>query len=217
MSQHLRGKWLIEIAEMSAMSRAENAALKAFVTRSVERYRPPYGRLEVVEPRQCVFVGTTNKSTYLHDETGGRRFWPVKVGEIDVDALARDRDQLFAEALIEYRDGAKWWPDREFERRHIAAEQEDQFEGDPWEDAIHSYLAGRVRVTISEVAHGALDMKTDRIGTADQRRISSVLTKEGGLQPAIIRAALTFRPEHDACRTMSYFSYIFHLSARTHR
>jgi len=178
-AQHVRGKWLIEIAELSAIGRADVEALKAFISRQIERFRPSYGRKEVIEPRQCVFVGSTNKSAYLKDETGARRFWPVKVGKIDLDALAHDRDQLFAEAVYRYGASEQWWPDAEFEREHIKPQQDDRFESDAWEQAIAAYIAPLSRVRVTEVAREALSIETSKIGTAEQRRVAAVLTTLG--------------------------------------
>lgn len=178
-SQHLNGKWLIEVSEMHAMNRAASAQLKAFITRAVERYRPSYGRKEVIEPRQCVFIGTTNKDTYLRDETGGRRFWPVKCGTIDIDALIRDRDQLFAEAVVRYRRDKCWWPDKDLERDHIMPQQAQRYEGDAWEDKISLFLETQTRVTIGEVGEHALGFQSVRFGVADQRRIAAALEQLG--------------------------------------
>jgi len=93
-----RGVWIIELSELDSLSHSEVARIKAFMSRTTDRFRPPYGMRLVESPRQCVFAGTVNHSAYLRDETGGRRFWPIACGRIDVDALARDRDQLWAEA-----------------------------------------------------------------------------------------------------------------------
>lgn len=189
LSMHLRGKWLIEISELSAIGRAEAGALKAFLSQTEERYTPKFGHYEVIEPRQCVFIGTTNKHAYLRDETGGRRFWPIKCGTIDAEGLARARDQLFAEAVWAYRNGVPWWPDRAFEAAHIKPEQDSRYESDVWEDAIRAYLdaeppdyAGespKVATSIWEIARKALSMQDNRIGTADTRRIGAALEQLG--------------------------------------
>ena len=178
-SQHLRGKWLLEVTEMHAMGRAETALLKAFITRTVERYRPSYGRRETIEPRQCVFIGTTNKSVYLRDETGGRQFWPITCGRIDVEALAKDRDQIFAEAVQLYHAGTPWWPSRQFEQKHIAPEQDDRYEADIWEDKIVEFLHGLDKTTVGEIARNGLFIETPRLGTSDQRRITAILEHLG--------------------------------------
>jgi predicted P-loop ATPase len=178
-SQHLRGKWLIEVSEMHAMNRAETSLLKSFISRRIERYRPPWGRLQVTEPRQCVFIGTTNKDAYLRDETGGRRFWPVKCGRIDIDGLTDDRDQLFAESVDLYRRGVQWWPDKDFECVHIMPEQAARYESDAWEETVAAYIGARAKVTVGDIARFGLCIETARLGTADQRRITAILTALG--------------------------------------
>jgi predicted P-loop ATPase len=186
-SQHLRGKWLVEVAEMHALGKAGNAALKSFLTRQTERYRPTFGRREVVEPRQCVFIGTQNLSAYLHDETGGRRYWPVRVTSIDHAALSHDRDQLLAEAVHRYREGERWWPDGDFEAEHIRPQQEARFEGDAWEEMIREHLervgkfnldAAR-RTTMVAIARDAIGLDADRLTVPEQRRIGACLGRLG--------------------------------------
>jgi len=184
-SLHLRGKWLVEISEMHAFNRAESTHLKQFITQTTERYRPPYGRGDVTEPRQNLFIGTTNKEIYLKDETGGRRFWPVKTGTLNVEWITANRNQLFAEAVTAYNAGAQQWPDRKFEREHIRPHQEARFDSDAWEEPITDWLNRTTLpdVTILEVAQGALgyghgegSTPVNRLGRADQNRIAAVLT-----------------------------------------
>lgn len=178
-SQHLRGKWIIEIAEMAAFDKAEATLLKSFISRSTEMYRPPFGRVEVDEPRQCVFMGTTNKSNYLKDETGNRRFWPIACTKIDIAGLIKNRDQLFAEALVLYHQGVKWWPDKDFEATHIKPQQDARYDADPWEEAIETYLMTQATTTINSVAVGALSLDVNRMGRAEQNRICRTLENLG--------------------------------------
>ena len=172
---HLRGKWGVEIAELHAFNRAESTLLKQFVTRREEKYRPPYGRMEVDEPRQCVFIGTTNKDTYLRDETGGRRFWPVVTGVIDIEALTRDRDQLLAQAVWEFRKGVPWWPDRVFEERQITPQQNARYEQDAWFTKVYDHLLSRTETTIAAIAGDALFIQTAHLDRGQQVRIAAIL------------------------------------------
>jgi predicted P-loop ATPase len=135
-SQHLRNKWLVEVSELTFFRQADVENLKAFISRTHERYLPRYARNEVTEPRQCGFVGTTNQETYLHDATGGRRFWPHRTGAIDIGALTQDREQLWAEVVAAYHANEHWWPEQGFEAQTIKPEQEARYEVDSWAEPI---------------------------------------------------------------------------------
>jgi predicted P-loop ATPase len=118
---------------------------------------------------------------FLRDETGGRRFWPTTVGEIDLDLLKEKRDQLFAEAVIRYCRGERWWPSAEFEREHISHQQEERYEADEWEGPINEYLSKleKKKTTIMSVAEHALRLEVAKLGTAEQRRISTAMERAG--------------------------------------
>ncbi len=129
-AMQVRGVWVVELSELGTLGRAETAREKAFITQQTERFRLPYGHRLVHVPRQCVFIGTTNLDTWLKDETGGRRFWPVRCRQIDLAALKRDRDQLWAEALARYRSGVKWWlEDSDVIQKAIEEQRERYLEG----------------------------------------------------------------------------------------
>jgi putative DNA primase/helicase len=118
----LHGKWILELAELDNVRRGQMEKVKAFLTARVDNFRLPYGRITEAVPRSCVFAATVNDKTPLTDETGARRFWPVRCGTVDVEAVERDRDQLWAKAFQQYYEGAIWWLDSA-ELNTLAAEE----------------------------------------------------------------------------------------------
>ena len=106
------------------------------MSRTTDRFRPPSGKPLIESPRQCVFAGSVNHSSYLRDDSGGGRFWPVACGRIDIDRLARDRDQLWAEAKARFERGCVWWLETTELVDIAAVEQADRYEGDPWEEVM---------------------------------------------------------------------------------
>jgi predicted P-loop ATPase len=193
-SDHVRGRWCIEIPELSAMNKSDVEDVKAFITRKVERYRRPYDRAETVYPRRCVFIGTTNQDTYLRDETGNRRFWPVPVGQIDSDALKRDRDVLWAEAVYWYRHGTQWHMPAHL-LPIVEAAQESRLSRDIWHDALAGALEDAAEVSLLEAA-GKLGLERARISRREQNRLSACL-KGLGFEP---KGKFTSGPYRNAVR-----------------
>lgn len=103
--EQTEGFWLIEIPELSSMSRAESNEIKANLTRTTDTARLSYGHNPETRPRQCIFIGTTNDREYLKDPTGNRRFWPIpcRVAMIDTERLTLEAPQIWAEAVAWYR------------------------------------------------------------------------------------------------------------------
>jgi putative DNA primase/helicase len=191
-----RGVWIIELGELDAMTRGELSRVKAFMSRQVDRIRPPYGRRVIEAPRECVFAGTVNKDTYLKDETGGRRFWPVKCGAIKISELRRDRDQLWAEARERFRAGDTWWLDNQGLMESAAEEVEARYEGDPWDALISEWLKDPKQrfdqghpvtaltstpefVTVPDILIHCIGKRPDAWMQADQTRVARALTAKG--------------------------------------
>jgi putative DNA primase/helicase len=199
-AQQMRGVWIIEMAELDAIGQADVSRIKAFLSRTTDRYRPPYERYVVTVPRQCVFAGTVNPDTYLRDETGNRRFWPLRCGDIDLEGLRRDRDQLWAEAVACYRAGAPWWIEDRALVAEASAAQEARYQGDAWDARIERWLVSERKpvnvgvgefedwqerfvpraqpltdVSIGEVLEQALGIEAAKWTKGDQMRVGAYL------------------------------------------
>ncbi len=179
-AMQLAGAWIVELAELNALNRHEQSAIKAFLSRQTDRFRPPYGRRVEDAPRQCVFAGTTNSGEWGQDETGGRRYWPVKCeGKIDVDALARDRDQLWAEAVAKYRAGEIWWLADDELVKDALAEQEARFVADPWQEGIDGFLDRFESTSVQEILAEHLKLDKSATTQAHSNRVARCLRALG--------------------------------------
>lgn len=182
--QIIRGMWGVELAELDSFNRAESSRSKSFFSREVDRYRNPYGRKPVNVPRQCVFVGSVNHATYLKDDSGNRRYMPVRVGYIDIEELANDRDQLWAEALRAYLDDVPWWV-RASETALFTEQQDQRYIGDAFEDRIREWLYEDKdalvlkQVRTADILGRALGLEMAKWTPAEQQRIGRIMARIG--------------------------------------
>jgi predicted P-loop ATPase len=181
-AQELAGVLIIEISEMDALRRVMTSASKSYITRRDDRYRPPYAKHVINQPRQCIFAGTINPPAggYLKDATGSRRTWPVCChGMIDLEALARDCDQLWAEAIVRFKAGAKWHLETPELEALATAEQAMRYEVDAWQEPIEKYLGERKDTSVGEILEKALGFKPKDQTSSAEKRVVKILTRLG--------------------------------------
>jgi hypothetical protein len=178
------GAWIIELAELAAMTKPEVEKVKSFLSRSTDRFRPPYGHYIEEHPRSCVFGGSVNAEHFLRDDTGNRRFWPIECGDIDIEALREDRDQLWAEARVRFERGEKWWFETPALVTTAIEEQEEAYAPHPWEAAVKSHLDGlivahgaKAEVTTADVLTGPLHKEIDKWTRRDEIDVGSILAR----------------------------------------
>lgn len=192
-TRKMRGKLVAELGELRGMHARDREDVKAFITRREEEWIPKYVEFAKVFQRRLVMYGTTNREDFLADDTGERRWLPIRVGvsgQIDVEAVIADRDQLWAEAIARWRQDGVVWGEAE---RLAGFEHVHYKEQDPWTGPIHKWLwrAGALddpdlspaempfAWSVTDVAVGALGKREGDVSRSDQIRIGSVLKTLG--------------------------------------
>lgn len=109
------GHWIVELGELDGTFRkADIAKLKAFISQDVDQLRRPYDRLESTYQRRTVFFASVNPERFLADDTGNVRWWTIPVVDVDTNH-GIDVQQLWAEVAVLFRDGERWWLERDEE------------------------------------------------------------------------------------------------------
>jgi predicted P-loop ATPase len=189
------GVWIYEISELVGLGKREVEHVKNFLSATHDTARPSYGRVVVDQPRTCIFVGTCNRNDYLTDDTGNRRFWPVATGKIDLDALARDRDQLWAEANMFEAKGEALTLDRDLQG-DAAMLAASRLADDPWDQTLvkvekmivqisgkFSREFGEMRAASDWLLREVLDLNPNNVSGASSKRLGACMRRLGWTGP----------------------------------
>lgn len=213
--QVIQGAWGVEIGEMDSFSKADVTSVKTAITRRVDKFRAPYERVPRSYRRECVFAGTTNEHQYLRDPTGGRRFLPVRTdGEVRIDGIVEQRDQLWAEAVAMFHEGFEWWE----LPADAKEEQASRYVGDSWEGRVEQWLDMRMEesrypprlkfdtkvdwATTDNLLSYAIGLDAGKHGRPEQMRVAAIMKTlgwenqrrrwpDGGREPRWFRPGLT--------------------------
>ena len=178
MIDQMRGKIVGEVAELSTMRAAAHEHLKAELSRQTDRAREVYKRRSTEAPRQFILIGTTNDDKYLSDQTGNRRYWPVKVGAVDLGQVRRDRDQLWAEAYCRAMRGETHTLDPSLWAAAAEA-QGERVQDDAWADRLAGYLRDAKGIVARDTLFLWLDIPPERWGGGNPKKLAEAMRQLG--------------------------------------
>ena len=181
--QAMAGKWGVELAELQSLIKTGSQVAKAFFSRRIDYFRPPYGRLFIEQPRQCVFIGSTNDHDWLTDSTGNRRYWPVRCVKVEPGWITDHRDQLWAEACEREAEGETLWLDDAVVERFAVVEQVERTTEDVWTPDVRRFLLNQPGaelslVTVSQILIG-MGLAADRRNRVAEMRVAAILRIDG--------------------------------------
>lgn len=193
----MEGVVIYELAELQGITDRTIEAVKAFASRQVDQDRMVWHRFKDYRPRQCIFIGTVNDLHFLHDRTGNRRFGPVAIAEIDLKAIERDRDQLWAEAAArEARGESIEVPERLWAA--AAKEQDERLVIEPWDDALADieikgasliqWTEGQLRIRSRDImtSQQLLSIPPEHQTQAHSKRLGHVMRRLGWRGPLLV-------------------------------
>lgn len=183
-SEGVEGAWIVEVSELLALTKTkEQEAVKAYLSRLIDKYRPAYGKYVVERPRTCAFIGTTNREQFITDKTGGRRFYPVRCANTGYDLFDHEAEcreyirQCWAEALHKmYTPFMNPYATRSI-RPQIEQAQELAMEEDYRVGMIQNWLDKHApeKVCGGMIWEGALQQELSRFTKADQSQVGLIM------------------------------------------
>ena len=192
-ARKMRGRLVAEIGELRGLHTVEVERIKQFVTKTHEDWTPKFKEFNTIFPRRLVFIGTTNQQEFLADDTGNRRWLPIKVGRVDVEAIERDRLQLWAEGRDRFLIDGVAWSDAE---RLARDQHQAHMISDSWEEIVREWLdqvgadgvknAARSFLRLNDVLRFALNFDSKSITRREELRVGRVL-KTIGYEKKVVR------------------------------
>ncbi|WGM04045.1 VapE domain-containing protein [Arsenophonus nasoniae] len=179
-ARRIRGCVIAEWEELRGLSGRDSESTKAFISATKDKWIPKFKEFAITNPRRLLFIGTTNKKEILTDSTGNRRYLPLDVGKVDFEAIEKDRDQLWAEALVLFNQHGIMWQRAE----ELAKKEHEKYQViDPWEDDIYDYLEidtpRQMQFVSIEAIFSRLGILVGKTNRNHGERLKAIMTRLG--------------------------------------